>query len=89
MCCDAVSAPLAWSTAPESPSRSYRIPSCRVAAGRGSVDSAIQLCRDICYNLRQVWGSCDPVTLDMTYHHVWCPGALDDSGGPELRENGF
>jgi tetratricopeptide (TPR) repeat protein len=33
---------------------------------RGSVDSAIQLCRDICYNLRQVWGSCDPVTLDMT-----------------------
>ncbi|CAG8105284.1 unnamed protein product [Penicillium nalgiovense] len=33
---------------------------------RGNVDSAIQLCRDICYNLRQVWGSCDPVTLDMT-----------------------
>ncbi|KAJ5988371.1 hypothetical protein N7481_003581 [Penicillium waksmanii] len=33
---------------------------------RGSVDSAIQLCRDICYNLRQVWGSCDPVTLEMT-----------------------
>ncbi|KAJ5888682.1 hypothetical protein N7495_008723 [Penicillium taxi] len=33
---------------------------------RGSVDSAIQLCRDICYNLRQVWGSCDSVTLDMT-----------------------
>jgi hypothetical protein len=32
----------------------------------GKVDSAIQLCRDICYNLRQVWGSCDPVTLDMT-----------------------
>ncbi|KAJ5143916.1 uncharacterized protein N7515_002703 [Penicillium bovifimosum] len=33
---------------------------------RGNVDSAIQLCRDICYNLRQVWGSCDPVTLEMT-----------------------
>ncbi|KAK4861272.1 hypothetical protein LT330_004188 [Penicillium expansum] len=33
---------------------------------RGNVDSAIKLCRDICYNLRQVWGSCDPVTLDMT-----------------------
>ncbi|KAJ5400232.1 hypothetical protein N7465_010721 [Penicillium sp. CMV-2018d] len=33
---------------------------------RGNVDSAIQLCRAICYNLRQVWGSCDPVTLDMT-----------------------
>jgi tetratricopeptide (TPR) repeat protein len=33
---------------------------------RGSVDSAIQLCRDICYNLRQVWGSCDNVTLEMT-----------------------
>ncbi|CAG8889944.1 unnamed protein product [Penicillium egyptiacum] len=33
---------------------------------RGEVESAIQLCRDICYNLRQVWGSCDPVTLDMT-----------------------
>ncbi|KAJ5207345.1 hypothetical protein N7472_003793 [Penicillium cf. griseofulvum] len=32
----------------------------------GKVDSAIQLCHDICYNLRQVWGSCDPVTLDMT-----------------------
>lgn len=33
---------------------------------RGAVDSAIQLCRDICYNLRQVWGSCDGVTLEMT-----------------------
>ncbi|KAJ5788262.1 hypothetical protein N7457_003252 [Penicillium paradoxum] len=33
---------------------------------RGNVDSSIQLCRDICYNLRQVWGSCDPVTLEMT-----------------------
>lgn len=33
---------------------------------RGDVNSSIQLCRDICYNLRQVWGSCDPVTLDMT-----------------------
>lgn len=32
----------------------------------GRVDSAIQLCSDICYNLRQVWGSCDPVTLEMT-----------------------
>ncbi|KAJ5824573.1 hypothetical protein N7447_006913 [Penicillium robsamsonii] len=32
----------------------------------GKVDSAIQLCHDICYNLRQVWGSCDPVTMDMT-----------------------
>ncbi|CAG8193680.1 unnamed protein product [Penicillium olsonii] len=33
---------------------------------RGHIDSSIQLCRDICYNLRQVWGSCDPVTLEMT-----------------------
>ncbi|KAJ5329731.1 hypothetical protein N7452_010121 [Penicillium brevicompactum] len=33
---------------------------------RGNIDSSIQLCRDICYNLRQVWGSCDPVTLEMT-----------------------
>ena len=32
----------------------------------GHIDSSIQLCRDICYNLRQVWGSCDPVTLEMT-----------------------
>ncbi|KAJ5669016.1 hypothetical protein N7462_010086 [Penicillium macrosclerotiorum] len=33
---------------------------------RGKFDAAIQLCRDICYNLRQVWGNCDPVTLEMT-----------------------
>lgn len=33
---------------------------------RGAVDSSIHLCRDICYNLRQVWGSCDTVTLEMT-----------------------
>lgn len=33
---------------------------------RGKLDAAIQLCRDICYNLRQVWGSCDPVTLEIT-----------------------
>lgn len=33
---------------------------------RGAVDSSIQLCRDICYNLRQVWGSCDSITLEMT-----------------------
>lgn len=33
---------------------------------QGTVDSSIQLCRDICYNLRQVWGSCDNVTLEMT-----------------------
>jgi len=33
---------------------------------RGAIDSSIQLCRDICYNLRQVWGSYDNVTLEMT-----------------------
>ncbi|KAJ5730600.1 uncharacterized protein N7483_005108 [Penicillium malachiteum] len=33
---------------------------------RGAIDSSIQLCRDICYNLRQVWGSYDTVTLEMT-----------------------
>ncbi|KAJ5084138.1 hypothetical protein NUU61_008717 [Penicillium alfredii] len=33
---------------------------------RGAMDPAIQLCRDICYNLRQVWGSADNVTLEMT-----------------------
>ncbi|KAJ6136420.1 hypothetical protein N7512_001580 [Penicillium capsulatum] len=33
---------------------------------QGSVESSIQLCRDICYNLRQVWGNCDSVTLEMT-----------------------
>ena len=32
---------------------------------RGHVDAAIKLGRDICYNLRQVWGNCDPITLDM------------------------
>lgn len=32
----------------------------------GHVDAAIKLGRDICYNLRQVWGNCDPITLDMT-----------------------
>ncbi|KAJ5933660.1 hypothetical protein N7454_005989 [Penicillium verhagenii] len=33
---------------------------------RGAIESSIQLCRDICYNLRQVWGSYDNVTLEMT-----------------------
>lgn len=33
---------------------------------RGHVDAAIKLGCDICYNLRQVWGNCDPITLDMT-----------------------
>ncbi|KAG2411928.1 hypothetical protein HFD88_009484 [Aspergillus terreus] len=33
---------------------------------RGNVRSATQLGKDICYNLRQVWGNCDPVTLEMT-----------------------
>lgn len=33
---------------------------------RGHVSSATQLGKDICYNLRQVWGNCDPVTLEMT-----------------------
>lgn len=33
---------------------------------RGHTDAATQLGRDICYNLRQVWGNCDPVTLEMT-----------------------
>ncbi|KAJ5628727.1 hypothetical protein N7490_010955 [Penicillium lividum] len=33
---------------------------------RGAIDSSIQLCRDICYNLRQVWGNYDNVTLEMT-----------------------
>lgn len=33
---------------------------------RGNVDGAIKLGRDICYNLRQVWGNCDPITFDMT-----------------------
>lgn len=33
---------------------------------RGQVASATQLGKDICYNLRQVWGNCDPVTLEMT-----------------------
>ncbi|KAE8151662.1 hypothetical protein BDV25DRAFT_171317 [Aspergillus avenaceus] len=33
---------------------------------RGRVSSATQLGKDICYNLRQVWGNCDPVTLEMT-----------------------
>ncbi|KAL3435578.1 hypothetical protein BDV09DRAFT_194793 [Aspergillus tetrazonus] len=32
---------------------------------RGHVNAAIQLGKDICYNLRQVWGNCDPVTLEM------------------------
>ena len=32
---------------------------------RGHVDAAIKLGCDICYNLRQVWGNCDPITLDM------------------------
>ncbi|PLN83280.1 NACHT domain protein [Aspergillus taichungensis] len=33
---------------------------------RGNVASATQLGKDICYNLRQVWGNCDPVTLEMS-----------------------
>jgi hypothetical protein len=33
---------------------------------RGHTAAATQLGKDICYNLRQVWGNCDPVTLDMT-----------------------
>ncbi|KAL2840379.1 hypothetical protein BJX68DRAFT_279038 [Aspergillus pseudodeflectus] len=33
---------------------------------RGNINSATQLGKDICYNLRQVWGNCDPVTLEMT-----------------------
>ncbi|KAL2802237.1 hypothetical protein BJX63DRAFT_415618 [Aspergillus granulosus] len=32
---------------------------------RGDVNAATQLCKDICYNLRQVWGNCDPITLEM------------------------
>ncbi|KAF9892602.1 hypothetical protein FE257_001004 [Aspergillus nanangensis] len=32
---------------------------------RGNVQSATQLGKDICYNLRQVWGNCDSVTLEM------------------------
>ncbi|KAL4884480.1 hypothetical protein BJY04DRAFT_215446 [Aspergillus karnatakaensis] len=32
---------------------------------RGNVNAATQLGKDICYNLRQVWGNCDPVTLEM------------------------
>lgn len=33
---------------------------------RGQVAPATQLGKDICHNLRQVWGNCDPVTLEMT-----------------------
>ncbi|KAF4161829.1 hypothetical protein CNMCM6936_002950 [Aspergillus lentulus] len=33
---------------------------------RGHTNAATQLGRDICYNLRHVWGNCDPVTLEMT-----------------------
>ncbi|RHZ57470.1 uncharacterized protein CDV56_103635 [Aspergillus thermomutatus] len=33
---------------------------------RGRTNAATQLGKDICYNLRQVWGNCDPVTLEMT-----------------------
>ncbi|XHF98433.1 hypothetical protein AWENTII_001985 [Aspergillus wentii] len=32
---------------------------------RGNTSEAIHLGRDICYNLRQVWGNCDNVTLEM------------------------
>ncbi|KAL6237131.1 hypothetical protein BDW75DRAFT_249405 [Aspergillus navahoensis] len=32
---------------------------------RGHVNAATQLGKDICYNLRQVWGNYDPVTLEM------------------------
>ncbi|EAW08563.1 NACHT domain protein [Aspergillus clavatus NRRL 1] len=32
---------------------------------RGRVHGATRLGKDICYNLRQVWGNCDPVTLEM------------------------
>lgn len=33
---------------------------------RGNIDAAVRLGRDICYNLRQVWGNCDSFTLEMT-----------------------
>jgi AraC-like DNA-binding protein len=33
---------------------------------RGHTTAATQLGKDICYNLRQVWGNFDPVTLEMT-----------------------
>ena len=33
---------------------------------RGKVDAATELGRDICYNLRQVWGNSDSFTLEMT-----------------------
>ncbi|KAL2868786.1 uncharacterized protein BJX67DRAFT_37297 [Aspergillus lucknowensis] len=32
---------------------------------RGDINAATQLGKDICYNLRQVWGNCDSVTLEM------------------------
>ncbi|PYH49869.1 uncharacterized protein BP01DRAFT_352411 [Aspergillus saccharolyticus JOP 1030-1] len=32
---------------------------------RGQVNAATTLGKDICYNLRQVWGNADPVTLEM------------------------
>lgn len=32
---------------------------------RGHVNGATQLGKNICYNLRQVWGNCDPVTLEI------------------------
>ncbi|RAH50957.1 uncharacterized protein BO95DRAFT_379311 [Aspergillus brunneoviolaceus CBS 621.78] len=32
---------------------------------RGQVSAATALGKDICYNLRQVWGNADPVTLEM------------------------
>ncbi|GIK02022.1 hypothetical protein Aspvir_006065 [Aspergillus viridinutans] len=33
---------------------------------RGHTTAAMQLGKDICYNLRQVWGNCDPLSLEMT-----------------------
>lgn len=40
-----------------------RLVETRFAAGRR--DAAIHLCEDICYNVRRVWGSSDPVTVEM------------------------
>ncbi|KAF7170799.1 hypothetical protein CNMCM5623_003318 [Aspergillus felis] len=33
---------------------------------RGHTAAAVQLGKDICYNLRHVWGNYDPITLEMT-----------------------
>lgn len=44
---------------------------------RGHVDAAIKMGRDICYNLRQVWGNSDPITLEM---HKLLSGMYTASG---------